>query len=407
MGDETPMNDKIYWIWLQQALGISGSVKTDEIVSYFRTAKDVYFAGEYDRKISNMFTPRQLEKLKNNNTKQAEKFFAQCEKNGWQIVTPDDEIYPSMLFKLPNFPLVLYVNGDLDCLKNKISIAMVGSRKPCRNSTCIARALSASVTRSGGLIISGGAVGIDSAAHMGALDAQGKTVAVLGCGLDDRYPVENEALRNEISQNGAVISEYPPGTRPYSGNYPVRNRIISGLSYGTVVIEASEKSGSLITANCALEQGRDVYAVPGDIMSTGFTGTNRLIHDGAKPVFNALDVLEDYAVQYPEMLDIEKIEKSLTMKTYRDPPSRAKAVDNPPRMKNGEVKFVKFPEPPLLTEDARKIYRAFEKQVMQADELILKTGLDAGSFSGAMTELELFDMVELQAGKLYKLKTGE
>ena len=173
-----------------------------------------------------------------------------------------------------------------------------------------------------------------------------------------------------------------------------------------MVIEASERSGSLITARYALEQGRDVYAVPGDIMSSGFTGANRLIHDGAKPVFNAMDVLEEYAMRYPELIDGNKIEQTLTMKTYSDPPSKGKTDDNPPRSEKGEARVVKFPEPPLLSEDARKIYRAFDSEAMQADELILKTGLSAGDFSCAMTELELFDLVELQAGKLYKLKLG-
>ena len=397
---------KIYWVWLQRVLGISCSVKSDEIVTYFGTAKNLYFAGEYEWKISGIFTPKQIEKLKSKELTAAEKIVRQCEENGWRIVTPDDGDYPSMLFKLPDFPLVLYVSGDLDCLKNKITIAIVGTRKPCRNSACIARALSASITRSGALVVSGGALGIDSAAHMGAMDEHGKTVAVLGCGFNCTYPVANIALRNDISKNGLLLTEYPPDTQAFAGNFPIRNRIISGLSYGTVVIEASERSGSLITANHALEQGRDVYAVPGDIMSSGFTGANKLIHDGAKPVFNAMDVLEEYALRYPEYLDIEKVEKTLTMKTYSDPPSTAKTDDNPQRKEKGEVKFIKTPEPPLLTENARKIYRAFESETMQADELILKTGLDAGSFSSAMTELELFDLVELQAGKLYKLKIG-
>lgn len=400
------MNGKIYWIWLQQVLGISATLKTDEIVSYFGDAKKLYSAGEYEWRISGIFTPKQIQKLKNNDLSAAQRVIDKCVENGWKFITPDDGKYPSMLFKLPNFPLVLYADGDLDCLKNKITIAMVGTREPCRNSACIARALSASITRSGGLVVSGGALGIDSASHMGAFDAGGKTVAVLGNGFGANYLMANEALRNDISKNGLLLTEFPPGTQVTKGNFPIRNRLISGLSYGTVVIEASERSGSLITANHALEQGRDVYAVPGDIMSSGFTGTNKLIQDGAKPVFSAMDVLEEYALRYPELMDIEKVEKTLTMKTYSDPPSKTAVDDNPQRREKGEVKFVKFPEPPLLTEDARRIYRAFDRPEMQADELILKTGLSAGSFSSAMTELELFDLVELQAGKLYKLKLG-
>ena len=400
------MSEKIYWVWLQQTLGISQSVKADEIVSYFGTAKDIYSAGEYEWRLSGIFTPKQIERLRNKDLSYAQKIINQCGENGWKIVTPDDGEYPSMLFKLPDLPLVLYVSGNLDCLKNRITIAVVGTRNPCRNSACIARALSASITRSGGFVVSGGALGIDSASHTGALEAGGKTVAVLGCGLNSNYLSENKALRNEISKNGALVTEYPPDTPAYGRNFPYRNRIISGLSYGTVVIEASERSGSLITARYALEQGRDVYAVPGDIMSSGFTGANRLIHDGAKPVFNAMDVLEEHAMRYPELIDGNKIEQTLTMKTYSDPPSKGKTDDNPPRSEKGEARVVKFPEPPLLSEDARKIYRAFDSEAMQADELILKTGLSAGDFSCAMTELELFDLVELQAGKLYKLKLG-
>ncbi len=398
------MNDKVYWIWLQQMLGISTSIRSDEIISYFGTARAVYSAGERERMLSGIFTPRQLTKLENRDLTKAQNILNSCVKNNWQVVTPDDGNYPSMLFKLPNFPLVLYARGDLDCLKNKITIAVVGTRKPTRNSAVIARALSASITRSGGLIVSGGALGIDSAAHCGALDAKGKTVAVLGCGLNCNYPVANDALRKEISENGVIITEYPPETKALPANFPIRNRIISGLSYGTLVIEAGERSGSLITANYALEQGRDVYAVPGDIMSSGFTGANRLIRDGAKPVFNAIDVLEEYAIRYPELIDMNKIETKLTLRNYSDPPSVSKVDDNPPRGEKGEVKFIKQTEPMLVSENAKKIYRAFTRTEMQADELILNTGLGVSEFSSAITELELFDIVELQAGKNYKLK---
>lgn len=398
------MNDKVYWIWLQQTLGISPSIKSDEITAYFGTARALYFAGETEWRLSGIFTPKQIEKLSRQELTSAEKIFNTCVKNNWQMVTPDDEIYPSMLFKLPNFPLVLYANGDLDCLKNKITIAMVGTREPSRNSACIARALAASITRSGAVVVSGGALGIDSASHCGALDADGKTVAVLGCGLNCSYPVSNQALRKQISEKGVVITEYPPETSALARNFPIRNRIISGLSHGTLVIEAGERSGSLITANYALEQGRDVYAVPGDIVFSRFNGTNKLIRDGAKVVFNAMDVLEDYATRYPEMLDYEKIEKTLTLKTYSDPPSTAKVDDNPPRQQTGNVEVIKQSEPPLLSENARKIYRAFETGEMQMEELVLKTGLSVSAFAGAMTELELFDLVELKAGKNYKLK---
>lgn len=396
MGDGQTMNDKVYWIWLQQALGISPSVRTDEFVSYFGSAKSLYFAGETEWRLSGVFSPKQISKLCNQDLSKAEHIFGVCVKNNWQVVTPGDGIYPSMLFKLPNFPLVLYVNGDLDCLKNKITIALVGTREPTVNSTCVARSLAASLTRSGAVVVSGGALGIDSASHQGALDANGKTVAVLGCGLDCNYPVANKAMRKQISENGAVVTEYPPGTMALARNFPIRNRIISGLSYGTVVIEAGERSGSLITANYALEQGRDVFAVPGDILFSGFTGANKLIRDGAKPVFNALDVLEDYAIRYPELVETDKIETTLTL---HEPPRPVVKTE----VKTVE-KVVRQPELSGLSEDARKIYRAFDRSEMQKEELIMKTGLGVSAFACAMTELELYGAVELLAGKNYKLK---
>lgn len=392
------MNDKIYWIWLQQALGISPSIRTDEIFSYFGSAKALYFAGENEWRLSGVFSPKQITRLLNQDLTRAKNIFDTCVKNNWQTVTPNDGDYPSLLFKLPNFPMVLYYSGDLDCLKNKITIAVVGTRVPTVNSSSAARALSASLTRSGALVVSGGALGIDATSHQGALEAGGKTVAVLGCGLDCSYPVANIALRRQIEKNGVLVTEFPPGTQAIARNFPIRNRIISGLSHGTVVIEAGERSGSLITANYALEQGRDVFAVPGDIIYSCFTGTNKLIRDGAKPVFNAYDVLCGYLITHPSLLELSKIETELTVME-----TQPVAAGQPSKNK-AEAKFERKAEPEGLSEDARKIYRAFETCEMQMEDLIMKTGIGVSAFACAMTELELFDLVELQAGKNYKLK---
>ena len=396
------MNEKIYWVWLQQVLGINTSINSSEIVSYFGSAKSLYYAGEVEWRISGIFTSKQISKLSNQDLSLAKNICDTCVKNNWQMVTPDDGNYPSMLFKLPNFPLVLYVNGDLDCLKNKIAIAVVGTRKPTLNSSKAARSLSASISRSGAVVVSGGALGIDSASHIGALEAGGKTVAVLGCGFNCTYPVANIALRKQISENGVLVTEYPPDTQGLAKNFPIRNRIISGLSHGTLVIEAGERSGSLITANFALEQGRDVFAVPGDILFSGVTGANKLIRDGAKPVFNALDVLEEYALRFPELISLENIESELKVSQSEDN-KPAEAVREKPQ-KKVELPQQKKPEPDGLSNDAMKIYRAFEGSLMQMEELIMKTGLSVSSFACAMTELELYDLVELQAGKNYKLK---
>lgn len=388
------MNDKLYWVWAQDALGISSSVKSDEIISYFGKAEALYFAGEYEWRISGIFTRGQINKLKSTGLDNAERIIAECEKYKIKIVTPDDRDYPYMLFKLPNLPLVLYVRGNLDCLKNKISIAIVGAREASDIGLRIARSLSASLSRSGAVVISGAAKGIDSAAHTGALNVGAKTVAVLGCGFGANYLPENEPLRREIAGHGALITEYPPHTPALGRNFPFRNRIISGLSYGTVVIEANERSGSLRTVNHAIEQGRDIFAVPGDITSSMNMGTNRLLREGAKPVFNAMDVLEEYAERFPDLLDIDRIETTLKTEAQRSKsaPKKAQTFEKPIVSQK-------------ISDKARLVCDAFNKEIMQADELILSTGLSAVEFMSAMTELELLGVIEPLAGKNYKIIT--
>lgn len=387
------MKDKLYWVWAQNALGISSSVKSDEIISYFGNAESLYFAGEYEWRISGIFTPGQINKLKTTTLDEAKKIVYDCQRYRIKIITPDDVDYPSMLFKLPNLPLVLYVRGNLDCLKNKISIAVVGAREASDIGARIARALSASLSRSGALIVSGAAKGIDSAAHNGALDAGANTVAVLGCGFGTDYLPENEPLRREIAGHGALVTEYPPLTPAFGRNFPFRNRIISGLSYGTIVIEANEKSGSLRTVGHAIEQGRDIFAVPGDITSSMNMGTNKLLRDGAKPVFNAMDVLEEYAERFPDLLDINKIETVLTMQT---PSAKPKTAEK-------KKTFVKPTVSQNISDKAKLICDAFTTDTMQAEELILKTKLSTSDFLTAMTELELLGIIEPLAGKNYRI----
>lgn len=387
------MKDKLYWVWAQNALGITSSVKSDEIVSYFGNAESLYFAGEYEWKISGIFTPGQINKLKTTTLDAAKKIVSDCQRYRIKILTPDDADYPSMLFKLPNLPLVLYVRGNLDCLKNKISIAVVGAREASDIGARIARALSASLSRSGAIIVSGAAKGIDSAAHSGALDAGAQTVAVLGCGFGTDYLPENEPLRREIAGHGALVTEYPPLTPAFGRNFPFRNRIISGLSYGTIVIEANEKSGSLRTVGHAIEQGRDIFAVPGDITSSMNMGTNKLLRDGAKPVFNAMDVLEEYAERFPDLLDINKIETVLTMQT---PSAKPKTAEK-------KKPFVKPTVSQNISDKAKLICDAFTTDTMQAEELILKTKLSTSDFLTAMTELELLGIIEPLAGKNYRI----
>jgi len=212
-----------------------------------------------------------------------------CAGIGASIVGIDSDDYPPLLRSVPDAPMVLYRIGDPSVAP--ASVAVVGSRAPTSVAADFALALSADLAMSGWTVVSGMARGIDAAAHEGALRGGGRTVAVLGCGVDVVYPPEARRLRERIVANGALLSEYPPGTRPLPGNFPARNRLISGLSRGVVVVEAASRSGALITARCALDQGREVMAVPGSPLFPHTEGSNRLLRDGAVLVAGAADVL--------------------------------------------------------------------------------------------------------------------
>ncbi|MGC9125541.1 MAG: DNA-processing protein DprA, partial [Caldisericaceae bacterium] len=209
---------------------------------------------------------------------------------GVEIIPYDDDGFPSQLRDIKESPLVIYIKGSLE-KTDSFSVSIVGSRKCTEYGKAVARELSKKLAQLGIAVVSGLAYGIDSEAHKGALSVNGRTVAVLGSGVDVVYPRENRFLYDEIVEKGAVISEFPLGTKALKFNFPFRNRIISGLSLATIVVEAQEKSGSLITANYALEQSREVFAVPGNITSSCSKGTNLLIRDGAIPLLSYEDVL--------------------------------------------------------------------------------------------------------------------
>ncbi len=211
---------------------------------------------------------------------------------GAHILTWEDEGYPKLLAEIPDPPPVLYVRGELK-LEDAWAVAVVGTRRASTYGREVTRRLVSVLAQSGVTIVSGLARGIDAVAHQTALEAGGRTIAVLGCGIDLVYPPEHRELARRIAAQGALVSEYPLGTQPEPGNFPPRNRIISGLSLGVVITEAGRDSGALITADYAAEQGRDVFAVPGSILSAGCAGTNRLIQDGAKPVLDAADILQE------------------------------------------------------------------------------------------------------------------
>lgn len=386
------MSSAVYWVWLQKAMG--AGARLDDLLAAFPTARALYDSSDMDRRLSGVLTAKQLDRLSRTPLSQAQSVVQRCGALGQRIVTPEDDDYPAALRTLPDLPAALYVRGDLSCLQNRLAIAVVGSRSASLHSLGVARQLSRDLARAGVTVVSGCALGVDSASHTGALAGNGRTVGVLGCGLDVSYLKGYAALREEIVQSGALLTEYTPGSGAYAAHFPMRNRIISGLSSGVVVIEAGENSGSLITARCAAEQGRDVFGVPGDVTSLHFTGVHRLIRDGARAVFSARDILQEYTWVYDD-LRLDELADRLT-----PPEPQAPVRSAPPAAKPKARK----PLPDGISADARKVYDMMHDQALYTDDLVRATQLEPNRVFTALTELEIYGLIQMTEGKRYRIK---
>lgn len=281
-----------YWIWLASVEGL-GPVKKFALLNKFETAKRIYNATEKEiLKVDGMSDKIVQNMQKAKDAKLLEKYEKYILKNDIKIINISDDNYPVKLKNIYAPPITIFAKGDISLLNSK-SIAIVGSREPSKYGIYVAEKFSKELSKEGITIVSGLARGIDTFAHVGALSSFGKTIAVLGSGIDVVYPKENAKYYREISEKGLIISEYIVGTAPESKNFPQRNRIISGLSDGVLVVEARKNSGTMITTDFALEQGKELYVIPGNITSNLSAGTNNLIKEGAKLVTDVYEILED------------------------------------------------------------------------------------------------------------------
>lgn len=396
-----------YWLWLQCALG--AGAKTDELIAYFGDPEKMYNAGSNEWRLSGLLTDKKINSLKSISPSETGGIFRECKVKGYSIITPDNINYPERLKQLRDMPLVLYALGDTSVLKDTVSIGVVGTRNASNYGIETAQKLSFALASSGVTIVSGGALGIDSEAHAGAMLAKGRTVAFLGCGLSFDYLKENASLRRAITKYGAVVSEFAPFTPASRTTFPIRNRLISGLTLGTLVIEAGIKSGSLITANFALEQGKDVFAVPGDIVRSSFDGANHLIKNGAKPVFSAMDILSEYEYLYGDLIDFSKAETSLSQIPYVEYRKTKKTVvTEKPTIKEKLVKEEKSKEKKKeldnsFSDEAKKVYSVLSSEPTHVDDILRQTALKMSDVLSALTELELMGEVEGVEGKKYKV----
>lgn len=290
-------SENLYWVWLAERLG-AGSRYSVELVNAFGSPFELYNATEEELSLANCADENLVHRLADKNLSGAYSIIDYCTANNVGILSYSDKNYPSRLKMLKDPPCVLYYKGTVPDFDNRVCIAVVGTRKMSEYGKRAAFKMGYELGSAEAIVVSGMALGIDSVAASGAICGGGKTVAVLGSGIDVVYPSQHKKLMGIIEENGAVITEFAPGTRPIGSNFPIRNRIISGLCQGTLIVEADESSGAMITARCALMQGRDIYALPGNVDESNAMGTNRLIRDGANVVLEAKDILENYNLIY-------------------------------------------------------------------------------------------------------------
>ena len=386
-----------FWVWLQHGLG-SGSGKVRRILSSCSGLEEFWESGPQFWRVLGIFTNRELGALEQFTPEDAQGIVEQSQQRGHRVLTPDGEGYPRCLWEIHNPPCALYVKGELPLVDEQPAIAMVGTRDATLSGRKIAFSLSYQLARAGAIVISGGARGIDTAAHKGALQAQGKTICVLGCGLEYPYLMENAQLRQCIAESGALVSEYPLKTPGSKVAFPIRNRIISGLSSGIVVVEAAAKSGSLITAGLALEQGRDVFAVPCGIDNPVSGGVNNLIKNGAVPVSSAAEILEPYLHRFPQMRQLSGRADSgalFAVVPERSPKKKKSIPLSPmnsdrPKLAQGEA-----------SDDAALVDSFLTVEALHLSVLGEKTGLSPQRLLAALTELELLGRARALGGGRY------
>ncbi|NLN41235.1 MAG: DNA-protecting protein DprA [Clostridiales bacterium] len=357
------VDEKIFWIWLSQIPGI-GARRFHFLIEYFGSANQVWLAPKNEIvKLTSSLGSNVVHKIinqRNDNT--LDRIKRMMDLPEFRIITLLDDEYPTLLKEIYDPPPVLYCKG-LPIKNHQSSISIVGSRKSTAYGRQMAEKFSYELAEAGITVVSGLARGIDALAHYGALKAGGNTVGVLGCGIDIIYPPENRKLFSKMEQEGTIITEYPPGSSPVAGNFPARNRIISGMTSGVLVIEAGQKSGALITVDFALEQGREVYALPGNINVPQSAGTNKLLKEGAKLVTDVQDILEDLGIQR------EKDKKDQV--------------------------------PVQLDFFETQVYNALQEGERHLEELLKETKMDIHKLNAVLTMLEVKGIVKQMPGKIF------
>ncbi len=385
-----------YWVWLTTVAGLSNH-SCWLLLDHFQSPEDIYYAEDEQIRLVSGMSSAQADLLKNKSLQRAEEILADCAAKDIFIVTVQDAAYPARLRQIYDAPLLLYGKGAMPLFDDEAAVAVVGTRKCTPYGIHVAEQLGYEMAKQGAIVVSGMAKGIDAAAHRGALRAGGFTAAILGCGVDVVYPAENRKLYEDILATGVVLSEYPPGSAPESWHFPERNRIMSGLSLAAVVVEAKEKSGALITARAAAEQGRDVFAVPGPIHAEESRGCNCLIRDGAGLVTCGWDILREYQGSFAHRLhpDGAMLPELPESGAEQKEQTEASPVEELPVLdvaKNKEG----------LTDDQLCVLRALDTDAGKlTDDIAEETALPVRRVLSALTMLEIEGYVSQQGARRF------
>lgn len=376
-----------FWVWLTEQNRLGGPAR-QVLLEHFGSPEEVYYAEPGDLLQVEGITADQAQALENKSLDRAQSILEECARKDIFLLTAQDALYPQRLKNIYDPPLLLYGRGSMPLFDEEAAVAVVGTRSCSPYGIRTAERFGFEMSKQGGLVVSGLARGIDAASQLGALRAGGLTAAVLGCGVDVVYPPENDRLYEDVAASGVLLSEYPPGAEPFGWHFPARNRILSGLCLATLVVEAPEKSGALITAATALEQGRDVFAIPGPLDAEGSVGCNRLIRDGAGLATESWDILREYQSRYPHKLhpDGEKL----------PPLPKKSGIFYPERSKKPKVAPSGLPVINVrrnaegLTDDQIKVLRILDdKEPMLTDDIALRANVPVRRILSAVTMLEI------------------
>ena len=423
------MNKLRYWLWLSLVFA-GNSRKIWGFVNYYSSAENAYRALTAGSERLHLSSAEQ-KRLATDDLSYCDKLISEYRKKGIGIICYESPEYPAMLKLLSCPPAVLYYKGNIGCFRGRVAAAVVGARKTSEYGLFVCDKICRELVSAGILIVSGFAVGTDITAHLAAVSQNSPTACILGCGIDYNYPRENEKYRDAVLNSGGVfISEFPPGTSPKPGYFPIRNRILAGLSHGIIIIEASEKSGSLVTANIGIEEGRSIYCLPpANILSPAYAGNIMMLSEGAEPIYSISELIrslktdpivqcvseDEYDSGYETDIenetdevidDISEPDQTELASDEETEPAAEAAHEEPAVIENDDAEKAAETNKDYsgLTDIQQKIINSLSKGELHADLLAEAVGTDAVTLMMELTELEIMGSITSLPGKMYRIK---